>query len=62
MVYTVTGQETYPADGADRTAWAVETAMGPVTMTHVVDAETRALVKTRFAPQPGVTVEIAPER
>ena len=60
VVYTVTGQEAVMVDGAERTAWAVDTAMGPLTMTYFVDAETRAMLKTEFSPQPGVTIQIAP--
>ncbi|WP_420456557.1 hypothetical protein [Rubrivirga sp.] len=55
-VLTVTGQETM----GDRTAWTVDAQMGPMTMTYVVDAETRALLATRFSPQPGVRIEIRP--
>ena len=60
VVYTVTGRAPVAVDGAERTAWTVETTMGPVTMTYFVDAETRAMLKTEFSPQPGVTVQIAP--
>ena len=56
LVYTVTGRE--EVGGA--TAWVVEAQMGPVTMTHLVDAGTRALVETRFSPQPGVSLVIVP--
>ena len=56
LVYTVTGQETV----GGRAAWLVDAEMGPVTMTYVVDPETRALVATRFSPQPGVSLVIEP--
>ena len=55
-VLTVSGQETVE----ERTAWAVDADMGPVTMTYLVDAETRELLTTRFSPQPGVRIEIRP--
>ena len=56
IVYTVTGQETV----GDRTGWLVDAEMGPITMTYVVDAESRALLATRFSPQPGVSLVIEP--
>lgn len=55
-VLTVTGQETVD----DRAAWTVDAAMGPVTMTYLIDAETREMITTRFSPQPGVQIEIRP--
>ena len=56
VVLSVTGQETV----GDRTGWAVDAEMGPVTMTFVVDAETRDLLVTRMSPQPGVVLEMVP--
>lgn len=56
VVFTVGVQETL----GEQVVWPVAADMGPVTMTYYVDAETRQLVKTQFAPQPGVTIEIAP--
>ncbi len=56
VVLTVTGQETI----GDRTGWAVDADMGPVTIQYVVDAETRALLVSRFSPQPGVRIAILP--
>ncbi|WP_412061864.1 hypothetical protein [Rubrivirga sp. IMCC45206] len=44
----------------DRTGVAVAGQMGPVTMTYLVDPDTRELLVTRFSPQPGVRIEIAP--
>lgn len=44
----------------DRTGIAVAGQMGPVAMTYLVDPETRELLVTRFSPQPGVRIEIAP--
>ncbi len=59
-VITVTGQEEVEtADGA-RTGWTVEMNVGPQTVTTVVDAETREVLKTRLSPQPGVVIEAAP--
>lgn len=57
VILTVAGQE--EIDGA--MAWAIEGDLGPITMTYVVDAETRALLMTRFSPQPGVALEITPD-
>ena len=59
-VLTVTGQETVATPDGDRTGWTVEGDLGVMRMTYVVDAETRGLLVTRFSPQPGVTIEIAP--
>ncbi len=56
IVLTVGAQETRD----ERAVWPVAAEMGPLTMTYYVDAETRHLVTTRFQPQPGVTIEIAP--
>ena len=56
IVVSVVGQETV----GERDGWTVEAAMGPMTMTHVVDAETRALLVTRLSPQPGVAIEMVP--
>ncbi len=53
---TVAGQETV----GDRTGWTVDADMGPLTLQYVVDAETRALLVTRFSPQPGVRIAILP--
>ena len=57
MVFSVTGSE---QTDAGATAWTVEAAMGPVTFTYLVDAETRALLSTTMAPQPGVLLEFVP--
>ena len=59
-VLSVTGQEAVATAGGDRTAWVVEADLGTAQATYLVDAETRALHATRFSPQPGVTIEIAP--
>lgn len=47
-------------DAGGRAVVPVTAEMGPLTMTYRVDAETRALVSSRFSPQTGVVVEIAP--
>ena len=60
VVVSVTGQETVETAAGDRTGWAVDAQMGPVTMTFVVDAETRDLLVTRMSPQPGVQIEMVP--
>lgn len=60
VVMSVTGQEVVSTAAGDRTGWAVDAQMGPVTMTFVVDAETRDLLVTRMSPQPGVQIEMAP--
>jgi len=56
VVLTVMPQETV----GERAAWPVAADLGPVTMTFLVDAETRQWLKTRFSPQPGVSLEIIP--
>ena len=60
VVLSVTGQETVRTPAGDRLGWAVDAEMGPVTMTFVVDAETRDLLVTRMSPQPGMTLEMVP--
>ena len=60
MVLSVTGQETVTTAAGDRTGWTVDADMGPMTMTFVVDAETRDLLVTRFSPQPGVELQMVP--
>ncbi|MEM0964062.1 MAG: hypothetical protein AAGK21_16155 [Bacteroidota bacterium] len=57
MVYSVTGRE--DVDGIS--AWVVKTEMGPVTFTYLVDPDTRDLLMSRFSPQPGVSIELAPD-
>lgn len=59
-VLTVAGQETVTTPAGDRAAWTVEADLGTMRSTYVVDAETREMLVTRFSPQPGVTIEIAP--
>jgi hypothetical protein len=59
-VLTVTGQEQVERGGATRTAWVVEMALGPQTLTQYVDAETRESLGLRFSPQPGVVIEVVP--
>ena len=56
IVVAVTGQETVN----ERLGWTVDADLGPFTMTYVVDAETRDLLVTRMAPQPGVAIEMVP--
>ena len=60
VVLSVTGQETVGTGDGARLAWTVEGEVGPMTFTYLVDAETRALLETRFAPQPGFVVAIVP--
>lgn len=57
-VLTVTGQEDVERGGATRTAWVVEMAVGPQTLTQLVDVETRESLGLRLSPQPGVELEI----
>lgn len=56
VVLTVKGQE--DLDGT--MAQVVEGDLGPVTFTYLINPETRELMLTRFSPQPGVSLEIAP--
>lgn len=49
-----------PAAGAAEAAWTVEVQTGAQTSTLTVGKASRALLRTRFAPQPGVVVEIVP--
>lgn len=57
---TVTGQETVQGSDGPAPAWTVTASSGDgPTATYTIDATTRAMVRTRFSPQPGVTVEIA---
>lgn len=60
VVVSVTGQEDVATAAGDRTGWTVVAEMGPVTMTFVVEPETRDLLVTRFSPQPGVALEMVP--
>ena len=60
VVVSVVGQEEVARPSGARTGWTVEADMGPVTMTYVVDAETRDLLMTRLSPQPGVAIEMVP--
>jgi|GEM_PF-3187689 len=57
-VLRVTGQQEASGAGAPETAWMVEASSGGVTATYAISAATREMLRTRFAPQPGVTVEI----
>ncbi len=56
VILTVLPQETV----GEKAAWPVAADLGPITMTFLVDAESRQWLKTRFAPQPGVSIEIVP--
>lgn len=57
---TVTGQETVQGADGPTPAWTVVASSGDgPSATYTIDATTRAMVRTRFSPQPGVTVEIA---
>ena len=60
VVVSVVGQEPVDRPSGARTGWTVEADLGPVTMTYVVDAETRDLLVTRLSPQPGVVIEMVP--
>ncbi|MGB3541325.1 hypothetical protein [Rubrivirga sp.] len=57
VILTVGGQE--DVDGT--MAQVIEGDLGPVGFTYLVDPETRALLATRFSPQPGVSLEITPD-
>ncbi len=57
-VLRVTGQQEASGAGAPETAWIVEATSGGVTATYAISAATRQLLRTRFSPQPGVTIEI----
>ena len=59
-VLSVTGQDAAAGADGDRTAWVVEADLSTAQATYLVDAETREILATRFSPQPGVTIEIAP--
>lgn len=58
VVLRVTGRAEASGPGAPEDAWIVEAAGPGGTTTYAVSAATRQLLRTRFAPQPGVTVEI----
>lgn len=60
VVAAVVGQEEVATAAGPRTAWTVDLDMGQMTVTTVIDAETRQALVTRFAPQPGVLIEIVP--
>ena len=57
VVLTVGGLE----DVGGTAARVVEGDLGPVGFTYLVDPVTRDLLVTRFSPQPGVSLEIAPD-
>lgn len=57
-VLRVTGQQEASGAGGPETAWIVEATSGGVTATYAISAATREMLRTRFSPQPGVTVEI----
>lgn len=59
-VLTVGAEETATTAAGDRPAISLEADLGTMRATYVVDAETRELLVTRFSPQPGVVIEIAP--
>ena len=58
-VRPVTFRVSGPAREDGRTVWTVDAATPDGPFTYAVDAATRALVRTRFSPQPGVVVEMA---
>ncbi|MEO0560457.1 MAG: hypothetical protein AAF170_20015 [Bacteroidota bacterium] len=57
---SVTGQESYTTpSGSEHTVWViVEVEEGRPDYTYYVDTETRELLRTAFAPQPGVLLDI----
>ncbi len=57
-ILSVTGQEDVETADGTRTGWTVEMGLGPQTITSVIDVETRDVLLTRLAPQPGVLIEI----
>lgn len=57
-VLRVTGQQEASGAGAPETAWIVEATSGGVSGTYAISAATRQMLRTRFSPQPGVTIEI----
>ena len=57
-VLRVTGQQEASGAGAPEAAWIVEVTSGGVTATYAISAATRQMLRTRFSPQPGVTIEI----
>lgn len=58
-VVRVTGQQEASGGGAPEPAWIVEATSGGVTGTYAISVATRQMLRTRFSPQPGVTIEIA---
>ncbi len=58
-ILRVTGQQEASGGGAPETAWIVEASSDVGTATYAISAATRQMLRTRFSPQPGVTVEIA---
>ncbi|HEX9952269.1 MAG TPA: hypothetical protein VGB53_10910 [Rubricoccaceae bacterium] len=56
-----TATVTVTGPGPDAGTWLVEVAAaGEPAQTHTVDAETRRVLRSTFAPQPNMTVEMAP--
>ncbi len=55
---TVQGQEEASGAAGPETAWIVQAASGAGSATYAISAATRQTLRTRFSPQPGVTIEI----
>lgn len=55
---TVQGQEEASGGAGPVPAWIVEAASPAATVTYAIDAATRETLRTRFSPQPNVTLEI----
>lgn len=56
---TVQGQEEASGAGGPEMAWIVQATSEAATATYAISAATRQTLRTRFSPQPGVTIEIA---
>lgn len=58
-VLRVTGQQEASGGGAPEPAWIVEASSDAGAATYAISVATRQTLRTRFSPQPGVTIEIA---
>lgn len=55
---TVQGQEEASGAAGPEPAWIVQAASAAGSATYAISAATRQTLRTRFSPQPGVTIEI----
>lgn len=55
---TVQGQEEASGAAGPEPAWIVEAASAAGAATYAISAATRQTLRTRFSPQPGVTIEV----